>query len=122
MEVTMSESKTPTQDMSALVSESVEKARTGMENYLRFFEKSMSISPWASTELGKKLTDYAQQNVDTAFGFAQQLTQAKNPQDLIRIQTEFFQSQLKALTEQVKDFGETATKVAASSLKGPSNT
>ena len=108
----MDKDKTPTQDMSAMMTQSVEQARGAMENYLKLFQNSMSASPWASTELNKKLTDYAQRNFDTTFGFAQKLTQARNLPDLVRIQTEFFQAQLKSLTEQAKDLGETATKAA----------
>lgn len=113
------DSKTPTQDMSAMVSQGVEQARTAMENYLKFFQNNMSASPWAGTELNQKLTDYARQNVDTAFRLAQNLTQAKDVRDMVRIQTEYFQSQLKALTEQAKDISETATKAVTGSLKGP---
>jgi hypothetical protein len=89
-----------------------------MENYLDFFQKSISASPWAGTELSKKVADYAQQNVATAFGFAQKLTQAKDLQDTVRIQTEFFQTQLKSLTEQA-DLSEAATKAVAGVLQGP---
>ena len=115
----MDKSKTPTQDMSAMMAQGVEQARGAMENYLKFFQNSMSASPWASTELNKKLTGYTQQNVDTTFGFTQELTQAKDLQDLMRIQTEYFHRQLKSLTEQAKDLSETATKAAAGAL-GPS--
>jgi hypothetical protein len=106
--------------MSAMIAQGIEQARGAMENYLKFFQNSMSATPWASTDLNKKLADYARQNFDTAFGFAQKLTQAKSVPDLLRIQTEFFQAQLKSLTEQAKDLGETATK-AAGALKGPLN-
>jgi hypothetical protein len=57
--------------------------------------------------------------MDTAFGFAQKLTQAKNLQDVVRIQTEFLQTQMKSLTDQAKDLTETATKVAMGAFKGP---
>ena len=106
------------QDMSAMMSQGVDQARTAMENYLKFFQSNMSATPWASTELSKKLTDYARQNVDAAFGFAQKLTKAKNLQDLAQLQTEYFQAQMKSLTEQAKDLGETATKAAAGTTKG----
>ena len=89
-----------------------------MENYLDFFQKNMSASPWAGAELNKKVVDYALQNVATAFGFAQQLTQAKDLQDMVRIQTEFFQTQMKSLTEQAKNLSETATKAATGAFKG----
>ena len=87
----------------------MKQARGAMENYLDFFQKSMSASPWAGTELNKKVADYAQHNIATFFGFAQQLTQAKDLQDMVRIQTEFLQTQMKSLTEQAKDLSETAT-------------
>ena len=117
----MAEDKKPSEDLSTVAEETMKQARGAMENYLDFFQKSMSASPWAGTELNKKIADYAQQNVDTAFGFAQKLTQAKDLQDVVRIQTEFLQTQMKSLTEQAKDLSETATKAAAGPLKGLSS-
>jgi hypothetical protein len=38
---------------------------------------------------------------------------AKDLQDVLRIQTEFFQKQLQALTEQSKDLSETPTDAAS---------
>jgi len=105
------------EDMSAVAGQTMEQARGAMENYLDFFQKSMSASPWAGTELNKKMADYAQQNVATAFGFAQKLTQAKDLQDLVRIQTEFLQTQMKSLTEQAKDLSETTTKATTGAFK-----
>jgi phasin family protein len=108
-------------DMSEMVAQSMEQARGAMENYLRFFQKSMSATPWAETDLNKKLTSYAEQNVATTFAFAQKLTQAKDLQEIVGLQTEFFQKQLKALTDQAKDINETATKAAVSAFKKPTN-
>ncbi len=115
----MAKDKKPSENLSAMAGQTMEQARGAMENYLNFFQTSMSASPWAGTELNKKVTDYAQQNVATAFGFAQQLTQAKDLQDVVRIQTEFLQTQMKSLTEQAKDLTETATKAATGAFKGP---
>jgi phasin family protein len=112
------DSKTPT-DMSAMVSQGVEQARGAMENYLKFFQNNMAASPWAGTELNQKLTDYARQNVDSAFKLAQSLSQAKDAKDMLCIQTEYFQAQLKALTEQAKDLSEAATKSMTGALKSP---
>ena len=117
----MAKNEKPSADLSTVAGETMKQARGAMENYLDFFQKNISASPWAGTELTKKVADYAQQNVATAFGFAQQLTQAKDLQDVVRIQTEFFQTQLKSLTEQAKDLSETATKAAAGGLKGISS-
>ena len=114
----MDKSKTATQDMSAMMEQGVEQARVAMENYLNFFQKTMSASPWAGTEVNKKVADYAQKNVDAAFGFAQKLTQAKDLEDLVRLQTDFFQTQLKSFTEHANDLSEAATKVATRAFKG----
>ena len=114
----MAKDEKPSENLSAVAGHTIEQARGAMENYLDFFQKSMSASPWAGAELNKKVADYAQQNVATAFGFAQKLTQAKDLQDVVRIQTEFLQTQMKSLTEQSKDLSETVTKAAAVPLQG----
>jgi len=104
--------------MSATVAQTMQQARGAMENYLNFLQKSMSAAPWTGTELNKKVKSYVEQNIANAFGFAEKLTQAKDFQDLVRIQTEFVQMQLKSLSEQAKDLGETATKATTDALKG----
>lgn len=117
----MAKDEKPSEELSTVASQTMKQARGAMENYLDFFQKNMSASPWAGAELNKKVADYTQQNIATAFGFAQKLTQAKDLQDLVRIQTEFLQTQMKSLTEQAKDLSETATKATAGALKGLSS-
>ena len=93
-------------------------ARSAMESYLDFFQKNMFASPWAQTDLNKKIQHYAGKNLATTFEYAQKLTKAKDLQELTQIQTEFMQGQMKALSEQAKDLGETATKAATEAFKG----
>ena len=111
------EDKTPTQNVSAMMSQGVDKAQGAMESYFQFFQNSMSAAPWAGSELNKKLMDCAQKNLATTFDFAQKLAQAKSLPDVLRIQTEFFQTQLKSLNEQAQDLGETAKKAAGEAVK-----
>ncbi len=103
----------------ASMAQSIEQARQAMENYLNFVQKSTSALPWTGTDLSKKILSYAEKNVANSFGFAQELTQAKDLQDLVRIQTEFMQAQLKTLNEQAKDLGEITTKAATDAFKRP---
>jgi hypothetical protein len=56
------------------------------------------------------MKSYIEQNISAASEFTQQLAKAKDFQDFWRIQTEFLQAQWKALTEQTKDFANTAGK------------
>jgi len=95
----------------------VDLARGAMENYLEFFQKAMFASPWAQTDLNKKIQSYAGKNLATTFEFAHKLTKAKDLQELVQIQTDFMQTQMRALSEQAKDLGETATKEATKAFK-----
>jgi phasin family protein len=99
--------------------QTIDLARGAMESYLDFFQRTMFASPWAQTDLNKKIQGYAGKNVATTFEFAQKLTRAKDLQEVVQIQTEFMQTQLKALGEQAKELGETATKAASDALKRP---
>ena len=108
----MAKDEKPSEDLNTVAGQTMKQARGAMENYLDFFQNTMSASPWAGTELNKKVTDYAQQNIATAFGFAQTAYRSQGFTRFVRIQTEFLQTQMKSLTEQAKDLSETATKAA----------
>jgi len=54
-----------------------------------------------------------EQSVAASFGLSDKLLRAKDFQDVVRIQTEFFQTQLKALTEKSKDLSGTTTKAVS---------
>jgi hypothetical protein len=112
------ENKTPPESVSELAAQTViDQARGAMENYLDFFQKRMFAAPWAETDLNKKIQSYAGKNIATTFEFAEKLTRAKDFQDLVQIQTEFMQTQLKVLNEQAKGLGEMATKAASDAMK-----
>ena len=51
-----------------------------MENYFSWLQNAMSSSPWGSTDLNKKLLNYATENVTAAVTFVQKLSQAKDLQ------------------------------------------
>jgi hypothetical protein len=107
----------PFESMSGMVTQGAEQARKAMENYLNFFQKSISASPWLESDLNKKMKSYTEQNVAAASEFARKLTQAKDFLDFCWIQNEFLQTQLKAFSEQAKDLSETATKAARGAFK-----
>ena len=71
----------------------------GEENYVSWVQQTMSASPWGSTDLNKKLLSYATENVSAVFGFVQKLSQAKNLEDVVKIQTEFMSAQLSSFNE-----------------------
>jgi hypothetical protein len=93
-----------------------------MENYFDWLQKSMSALPWTNTNLDRILLGYATQNVTATFAFVQKLSQAKNFQDVVRIQTEFMNAQLNSFNDQAKIIGEIYTNAATAVAKTPFTT
>jgi hypothetical protein len=91
-----------------------------MENYFGWLQKTVSALPWSNTNLNRILLSHATQNVAATFAFVQKLSQAKNFQDVAKIQTEFMETQMNSFNEQAKILGEIYTKAAAETMKAPS--
>ena len=49
---------------------------------------------------------FAEQNIANSFAFAQKLVRAKDIQEVMALQQEYLQSQMKAMSEQAKDLGQ----------------
>jgi hypothetical protein len=79
----------------------------------------MSASPLGEADQAKTFRSYVERNVAASFEFSDKLLHAKDFQDIVRIQTEFFQTQLRALTEQNKALGDKADTTASGVLKVP---
>jgi hypothetical protein len=98
----------PFDGVSNMVTKNFELTSKVMENYLDFVQKNIKDWPWLETDLNKKMKCYAEQNISAVSEFTQQLGKAKDFQDFGQIQTKFMQAQWKALSEQTKDFANTA--------------
>jgi hypothetical protein len=87
----------------SMMTKNLEQARGAMTNYLQFIEKSLSTSPLGSSDQVKTLNGYVEKNVAATFDFSERLMHAKDFQDVVRIQTEFLETQFRVLTDQAKD-------------------
>lgn len=96
------------------------QTQRAMENYINWLQNAMSTFPWVNTDLNKKLVNYTTENVTATFAFLQKLSQAKNFEDVAKIQTEFMSAQMNSFNEQAKTIGEICTKAAAAATKTPS--
>lgn len=111
-------------EMRAVAERNVEQARVAFNNYIQAaqeavstFEQRVAAGQVGAKDVSRKAMTYAERNVAAAFEFAQKLVHAKDIQDVIRIQGEFVQAQMQALSEQAKDLGEAATKAAMETVK-----
>jgi len=88
-----------------------------LDNYFNFIQKMMSSFPPGGTEFGEKLTSYAERNIAATNEYIRMLSEAKDFQDIIRIQTEFVQTQFNAFGEQTKSLAESFTRAAKEPVK-----
>ena len=115
----MAKDQNPAEEMNAVMKQAMQTMEGATEQYVSWLQKGMSAPPWLDTDLSKKMMGFVQQNMAVSFGFMQKLGQAKDFQDLVRIQTEFMQTQLELFGKQVRDISEASTKAAAASMKPP---
>jgi hypothetical protein len=114
----MTSNQNPADEVRATVAESLKQAKTATENYFQAIEKGLASSPPLAGQT-RMFREYLQQIVTNSFDHSNKLVQAKDIQEIIRIQTEFFQNQLGSLTSQAKTLGENAVKSASSMFKMP---
>jgi hypothetical protein len=104
------EVKPPLADASAeaqrMVEQTMEQARSAVDSYFTFVQKVISSYPTGGTEWGEKLKSSAQKNLAVTYEFVQKLSHAKDFSDILRIQTEFVQTQLESFGEQARSIGE----------------
>lgn len=112
-------------DMRTLAEQSVEQARTAFNTFINAAHDAvgrLDVQAKAAQEgargLSGKAVGYAESNVAAAFDFAQKVVRATTPQELVKLQAEFIQAQMQALSAQAKDLGE-ATKDAMTSSNRP---
>jgi phasin len=115
----MAEDKAPADQVRTMMAKNLEQARGAMTSYFQFLENSMSTLPLGATDQVKAFKGYVERNVAASFEFSDKLLRAKDFQDILRIQTEFFQTQLRALTEKGKEIGDTAAKPASEVINVP---
>ena len=88
-----------------------------MENDFSWLQKTTSTFPWSNTNLNRILLSNATQNVTAAFAFVQKLSQAKNFEEVVKIQTEFMETQMNSFNKQAKVLSEMYTKAAEDAMK-----
>jgi hypothetical protein len=106
-------------EMRAVAEQSVDQAKVAFQQLMQAAEEAVSMlergekRQVGALDISKKAMAFAERNVLSAFELAQKIVYTRD----IQMQTEFLQSQMHALGEQVKDLSETVGKVAMDSKK-----
>jgi hypothetical protein len=115
----MAENKTPSDNVRAVMAQNLEQAHKAIANYFELVEKSIASSPLGAADQTKTFRSSVERSVAASFELSDKILRAKDLQDVLRIQTEFFQKQLQALTEQSKDLGNAAAKKTSEVINIP---
>jgi phasin family protein len=123
LEIIMTGSGTPKfeirTDMRKMTEQSMEQVKTAISAYVDFWKRNVPENFAGGSALSDKILAYAEMNVASAFDFAGRLAQVRDVQELVKLQADFIQAQMQAMTEQAKNLSETTTKAMTDSLKAP---
>ena len=111
-------------EMRAFAERSFEQARIAFDKFMEAAQQTMNtlegqskVAQEGAKEISQKIMGFAEQNVATAFDYAQKLVQAKDPQSLMALHGEFVQAQMQILADQARELTDIATKAARESAK-----
>lgn len=96
---------------------SVEQARKAFETFIGAAKQGVTTlenpafpAAAGAKEMGEKAVAFAENNVKAAFDLAEKLVNAKDIQEIMAHQSDFVKSQMAAVQEQAKAFGEQVQK------------
>ena len=111
-------------DMRSMAEAGFDQARKAFESFLSGAQQTASSMEGRGEavrssvrEISSKAISYAQQNMTASLDYAEKLVRAKDLSEVMRLHTEYVQGQMKALTEQASDIGQTMGRAAMDAAK-----
>ncbi|OAF18626.1 phasin [Bradyrhizobium neotropicale] len=100
------------ENVRAMLTEALGRLRKANADYFELLEKGLASSPLPIAGQARELCSLMQRNVTASFDLGEKLIQAKDVPDALKLQAEFFQDQMRAMTDQARTVGESAMKAA----------
>jgi len=111
-------------EIRAFVEQSVAHARNTFDGFVQAANQAMGqmqgqaqAARSGANEIAHKSMSYAEQNMAATFEFAEKLMRAKDPAEVMRLQTEFLGRQMQSLSAQVQELGQSAAKIVVDTAK-----
>lgn len=111
-------------DVRSMAEAGFEQARKAFETFLGNAQQTASSLEGRGEavrssvkDISSKAIAYAQQNMTASLDYAEKLVRAKDLSEVMRLHTEYVQSQMKALTEQASDIGQSMGRAAMEAAK-----
>ncbi len=112
------------EQMRDFAEKSVDQARKAFDDFMNVtqqavskVEDSASAVQTGTTDVNRKALSFAEEQVDAAFKFAQEMVRAKDMEEIMSLQQGYLRKQMETLGEQARDLSDTATKAAQDAAK-----
>lgn len=106
-------------EMRAFAEKSVEQAKHAFDGFISAahcafneFEGHAETARKGAKDVTEKAMTFAEQNIASSFEFAQELLRAKDLQDVMKLQADYFKRQMQLFTEQARELTESTGKAA----------
>ena len=106
-------------EMRAFAEKSVEQARQAFESFistahntLTTFGGQAETTRQEAKDLGQRAMAFAERNIASSFEFAQKLVQARDVNEMVRLQSDYIAAQMEVFSEQAKELGERTSRMA----------
>ena len=93
------------ENVRAMLTETLGRLRKASEEYFGLLEKGLSSSPLPIADQAKQFCNFMQRNVTATFDLGDKLSQAKDMQDALKLQSEFFQDQMRVADRSGQEHG-----------------
>ena len=111
-------------EMRQMAEASFDQARKAFEKFLAGAQATAgSIEERGATvragakDVGSKAISYAEKNVQASLDYAQSLLHAKDLADIMRLHSEYVQTQMRSLAEQASEMGQIVSRAAMDAAK-----
>lgn len=112
------------EQMRDFAEKSVDQARKAFDDFMGATHKAVSNAEDSASavqagaiDVNKKALTYAEEHVNAAFKFAQELVKAGSMEDMMKLQQDYLRSQMESFGEQAREFSNSATKAVQDAAK-----
>jgi len=94
-----------------------EKFLSGAQQTAGTIEERGATVRAGAKDIGAKAVSYAEKNVQASLDYAQSLLQAKDLTEVMRLHSEYVQTQMRSLAEQASEMGQIVSRAAMDAAK-----
>jgi phasin len=111
-------------DMRNFAERSMAQAKQAFDGFLSAAQQAISraegqaaAAQAGAADMSRKAMTFAGHNMAASFAFAQKLAQARDVEEVMRLQADFVKAQMQAFAEQARELGASFTQAASDTTK-----